>query len=307
MASNMFPEEELTCGVCSDIYKDPVVLTCSHNVCRDCLPKFWQENDCKKCPEELNVNIEDVKQKLTKFNQFKFNFQRAADFIQVQAQDTENQIRQEFEKMHQFLRDEEATRIAALKEEEEQKTQMMKEEIEDVDIVIKDILASIRRAERRYTMMVQDDVRFLKKYKGNVKKPKRNLKDPERLPGTLINVAEHLGNLKFKVWEKMKDIVQYVPVTLDPNTAHPQLSLSEELTSVTHIDEAQDLPDNVERFDKLSNVLGSEGFASGTHCWEVEIGEGNFWGLGVRTESDQRKGQFSSSSRVWSVSHADGW
>ncbi|KAL2080815.1 hypothetical protein ACEWY4_022668 [Coilia grayii] len=58
---------------------------------------------------------------------------RQAEFdLETQAQETEKQIREEFEKLHQFLRDEEAARIAALREEEEQKSQMMKEKIEEL-------------------------------------------------------------------------------------------------------------------------------------------------------------------------------
>ena len=46
--------------------------------------------------------------------------------IQTQTQHTEKQIKEEFEKLHKFLRDEEAARIVALREDEEKKSQMMK-------------------------------------------------------------------------------------------------------------------------------------------------------------------------------------
>lgn len=39
--------------------------------------------------------------------------------LQSQAQKTENQIQEDFEKLHQFLRYEEAARMAVLREEEE--------------------------------------------------------------------------------------------------------------------------------------------------------------------------------------------
>ncbi|XP_063068945.1 zinc-binding protein A33-like [Engraulis encrasicolus] len=142
-------------------------------------------------------------------------------------------------------------------------------------------------------------------YKSTVERAQCTLQDPEKLSGALINVAKHLGNLKFRVWEKMQEIVQYTPVTLDPNTAHPRLILSEDLTSVRGGDEIQQLPDNPERFDKYASVLGSEGFNSGTHCWDVEVGENPWWNVGVMTESLQKQGDFYSKSGLWFVWYKD--
>ncbi|KAJ8357795.1 hypothetical protein SKAU_G00205890, partial [Synaphobranchus kaupii] len=133
------------------------------------------------------------------------------------------------------------------------------------------------------------------------------LADPEKVSGALIDVAKHLGNLKYRVWEKMLGTVQYTPVTLDPNTAHPELSLSEDLTSVRYSDESQQVPDNPERFD-WGCVLGSEGFSSGRHCWDVEVGDGDYWVVGVVKESYKRKGavDLSPAGGGWSIWHSDG-
>ncbi len=97
------------------------------------------------------------------------------------------------------------------------------------------------------------------------------------------------------------DCVSSAPVTLDPNTAHPRLVLSDDLTRVTLSENKQPLPDNPERFDFYYCVLGSEGFNSGTHCWDVEVKENRCWRLGVTTASNQRKGCDFFITDVWCV------
>ena len=43
-------EEELSCPVCSDIFRDPVLLGCSHSFCKACLQQFWEKKGSQECP-----------------------------------------------------------------------------------------------------------------------------------------------------------------------------------------------------------------------------------------------------------------
>ncbi|XP_007575006.1 nuclear factor 7, ovary-like [Poecilia formosa] len=58
-------EEDLCCPVCQDVFTDPVVLSCSHSFCRECLKSWWREEPARECPvckrrssrEELTLNL----------------------------------------------------------------------------------------------------------------------------------------------------------------------------------------------------------------------------------------------------------
>ncbi|XP_051804080.1 nuclear factor 7, brain-like [Acanthochromis polyacanthus] len=43
-------EEDLCCPVCQDVFTDPVILSCSHSFCRDCLKTWWRQKPTHDCP-----------------------------------------------------------------------------------------------------------------------------------------------------------------------------------------------------------------------------------------------------------------
>ncbi|XP_006039238.1 butyrophilin subfamily 1 member A1-like, partial [Alligator sinensis] len=99
--------------------------------------------------------------------------------------------------------------------------------------------------------------------------------------------------------------VEEMTVTLDPDTAHPQLVLSEDRGSVKWTGTWQQLPDSAQRFDSECCVLGCERLFSGRHWWEVKVVAGGYWAVGIARESVRRKGWicFGPEQGIWGVQH----
>ncbi|XP_042560269.1 NACHT, LRR and PYD domains-containing protein 12-like [Clupea harengus] len=93
-------------------------------------------------------------------------------------------------------------------------------------------------------------------------------------------------------------------LTLDPNTAHRELSLSEGNRKVTHVSEKKLYPDHPERFDCWTQVLCREG-QSGRCYWNAEWSS-DVADIAVAYKSIQRKGARNDSSfgyndKSWSL------
>ncbi|KAM4616646.1 zinc-binding protein A33-like [Polymixia lowei] len=257
--------------------------------------------------DQLKSDLKPLQDKMNKYKEVEKTYNEVVQYSKKQLVDTERKIRAEFEKLHQFLREEEEARLAALREEEEQKKKTITQKMK----IIQDQISSL---SHRISAVEQDlqkhNVSFLSSYKHTQTGARAHcsLSDPQLVSGALIDVAKHLGNLSFRVWEKMKEMVKFTPVILDPNTAPSWVSLSDDLTSVRYEEPKQQLPDIPERNTRYAIVLGSEGFSSGEHSWEVEVGDHPDWIICLAKESVERKGDIYTSPKygIWCLKHHSG-
>ncbi|XP_033830151.1 E3 ubiquitin-protein ligase TRIM39-like [Periophthalmus magnuspinnatus] len=371
--------EDLCCPICHDIFKDPVILNCTHNFCRACVESEWRtkprkcplcsrrhskhlppdialRNECevllrqrtelesvcklhnedltlfcrnhlqpvclncrdteqhnghtirpikKEAPiirKKLEEKLKPLKDKIQELSRSKQNFLETAFHIKTQGRLSETRISEHFQRLHQFLEKEQQNRIQAVREEEEQKIKSLEDKMAEIGKEIQALSEIIASIEKQLEV---PDISILLKYKATVKKIKHCplMETPKLGSGALIDQAKHLGNLDFNIWNNMKNLVEFYPVILDPNTAHPELTLSEDLTSVKCVNEQQ-IPDIPERFTSYYRVLGSEGFSCGNHSWEVEVSGKEYWSVGVVSGSVQRKGKMDAGN--WEIYFING-
>ncbi|ELK27899.1 E3 ubiquitin-protein ligase TRIM41 [Myotis davidii] len=80
-----------------------------------------------------------------------------------------------------------------------------------------------------------------------------------------------------------------VDLTLDPDTAHPALMLSPDRRGVRLAERRQEVADHSKCFSADCCVLGAQGFRSGRHYWEVEVGGRRGWAVGAARESSRHR------------------
>ncbi|XP_017542192.2 E3 ubiquitin-protein ligase TRIM39 [Pygocentrus nattereri] len=111
-----------------------------------------------------------------------------------------------------------------------------------------------------------------------------------------------------KYYPKVRNVQEYIlDVTLDQDSAHPRLVISEDCKQVYCSERYHAVVDTPERFDRVVCVLGRQGFNSGRHYWEVQVGGKTDWDLGVAKRSINRKGKISVSpaNGYWFLSLRD--
>nr|XP_028576398.1 zinc finger protein RFP-like isoform X2 [Podarcis muralis] len=165
------------------------------------------------------------------------------------------------------------------------------------------------KSQQPASELLQDVRRTLQRYEKR-ESPEKPLAFPPELRNRILESCDFVEDAikQFKDAVLYRKPIQKANVTLDPDTAHPELILSKDGKSLSRGDKRHALPDNPERFIQWPCVLGREGFTAGRHFWEVTARSGEWWALGVARKSVERKGSFSLSPEggIWAVGDLGG-
>uniref|UniRef100_A0A674JQB6 Zinc finger protein RFP-like n=1 Tax=Terrapene triunguis TaxID=2587831 RepID=A0A674JQB6_9SAUR len=343
-------QDQATCPVCLEFFRDPVTLQCGHNFCQACISQCWEGSDtgasCPQCRETVQhrnlrpnrqlANVLDIAKRLSlqaakgaagervggehqeplklfceedqtpigvvcdrsrahrahtvvaieeAAQEYKEKIQAHLTslreqrekllLLKIQTQTERQKIVSEFQQLRQFLEEQERLLLAQLEKLEKEIPKIQNDNASKLSEEISCLSNLISEMEGKGQEPTND---FLSSHReGRDRGSALGSRPVPARPGLLGCVRNGPS-------------LPQVTVTLDPDTAHPKLVLSEDQKSVSQGDTRQDLPDNPERFDTVQCVLGCEGFTSGRHCWEVEVEGEERWAVGAARESVRRKG-----------------
>ncbi|KAF7234998.1 Zinc-binding protein A33, partial [Varanus komodoensis] len=221
--------------------------------------------------------------------------QRAQKVPEIAAQRLrlEHHLSIQFIELHQWLQEKEAAMRREIRHEEELLLSELERNQRNGQEQIRVAEEQVAKIQARLKEQ-QDPENFLKDIKAFMEKycPSEEKGSPLPVVSRDFNLGQFKGPIQFTVWKEMLPALRPSPchVTLDPATNHPNLVLSRDLESVRLEDNPEEeVPDGPERFSKSVCVLGAQGFTSGRHYWEVEVGDKTSWDIGVAAESVNRK------------------
>uniref|UniRef100_A0A8C4Z8F5 Uncharacterized protein n=1 Tax=Gadus morhua TaxID=8049 RepID=A0A8C4Z8F5_GADMO len=310
-AITSWSEEDFSCSICLEVFTSPVTIPCGHNFCRTCITKFWEEQVKYKCP--VCNKIFDTRQDPqvnTLLSELAAQFRMS---VRVKEQPfvesaevpcdvcTGTQLKavksclvclisycQTHLEPHQRVAGLKKHRLVEpmdllqriqerkLKIKEIKKLKSTAKQAEDLIIELEQEMEDLtnRSSEVKQLSHTEDHLHFLQTF--------RSLKNPPSTRDwTAVELHEDAELTRVQQYE--------VDVTLDPDTAHPNLILSEDGKQVHDGGVGKVLPDNSKRFTKYAFVLTWQSFSSGRFYFEVQVKDKTLWWLGVVRESINRK------------------
>ncbi|XP_072094779.1 zinc-binding protein A33-like [Mobula birostris] len=275
-------------------------------ICRDA--QKHRKHRFKPIKEAVKIYKDLLKSSLDSLTKTKSDFQKKEQQqkekisgVRKQSHSLQSHITSEFAELRQIITEKEQSVLRDLREEEKRILNRMEKNLREIQEHIRLIQEEITGLKEQ--MDQKDSVMFLKE---EARRNKRINDDIQELSMTdeaqPFETFDHPYLLNTVLRETL-DTVNRVSVTLDVETANPFLEVSEDRKTVRWIATWSGLSDTGKRFTDWTCVLGSEGFTSGRHYWEVEVAGNRWWCLGVAAESveRQRRVRLSPETGIWVI------
>uniref|UniRef100_A0A8B9TP24 Tripartite motif-containing protein 39 n=1 Tax=Anas platyrhynchos TaxID=8839 RepID=A0A8B9TP24_ANAPL len=303
------PPEEAICSICLEYMTEPVSVDCGHNFCHGCITKHCQEkclwNDapfscpqcrapCRRSSLRPNRQLANIVESIRQLRLGGGVASRDPTLYPETVKKKRERIVSEFGKLHRLLAAEEKLLLQKLEEEEKQILVMISESM--FRLVEQKSLLDELILEIKEKMHLPDE---------GLLKVRLCLQPSNSSPTSLEHSSMLVADTQPAHEVRLSFLPSLTPVdvTLDPETAHPDLILSEDHKSVRRGGRKLLLSffDNTRRFNSAPVVLGVQFFFSGRHYWEVHVGDKPEWGLGLCKEAASRKGNilFSPNNGYW--------
>ncbi|XP_072891542.1 zinc-binding protein A33-like [Hemitrygon akajei] len=250
---------------------------------------FMPVNEAVKIyKDRVKSSLDSLAKKKSDFQEMEQQQKEKISGVREQSQNVQSHITSQFDELRRIITKKEQRALRDLREEEERILNPMEKNLCEIQEKLNSIQEEISELQTR--MDQKDNVIFLME---EARRKRRISVDTHTLSvtdGALLVEKFHHPYLLDIASEEVIGGIKHVSVTLDVETANSLLEVSEDRKSVRRTETRRNLPDTRKRFTDWLCVLGSKGFTSGRHYWEVEVTGNRRWGLGVAAESVERKG-----------------
>ncbi|XP_071779166.1 tripartite motif containing 105 isoform X1 [Centroberyx gerrardi] len=330
--------EDLTCAICCDLFREPVMLACMHHFCKSCISRYWRgvrgPVTCPQCRKEFStkqfqtnylVTAMVEKVRVTSSDSYVKNLEKQLkdtldshrlkreDFINIIRRDKEKmdaikrvgaelqaRVQGEFRALQQFLQDEEACVLEQLRREQEEVLEQLQRHLEASS-------EAVRELEQNMRVLQQASAATDNGVLAELPQLSRPCVQVDMAPELDINAFsnKYMAPLQYITWRKMFTSLKPgpSPLTFDVDTAHPSVYVSRDKTTAVECDGIVPYKPHPKRFLQCVNILATQGFQSGRHYWEVGVGSKPKWDLGVASEGVDRHARIklSPESGYWTL------